>query len=86
MLDTKVVTWALSTFTGLSFVLCVLYGLVTPEAMHMHGFLEAVLPAFKWLTWPSFLLGLGESFLWGAYIGLVLTPLHNMYHRRWHMS
>ncbi|MBL8996272.1 MAG: hypothetical protein KJZ74_09275 [Gemmatimonadales bacterium] len=82
MLDTRVVTWSLSTFTALSFVFCVLFGLVTPESLHMHRFLEAVLPAFEWLSWTSFALGLVESFLWGAYVGLVFTPLYNLHYRR----
>lgn len=44
---------------------------------------EQVLPAFKWLTWWGFLLGLAESFLYGAYAGLVFCPLYNLLHRRW---
>lgn len=60
MLNMKVVTWALGLFTALSFVVCVLYGLITPESLHMHNFLEIVLPAFKWLTWWGFLLGVGR--------------------------
>lgn len=82
MLNTKLVTWALGLFAAVSFVLCVLYGLVTPQSVHMHTFLEAVLPAFKWLTWWSFLLGLVESFLWGAYAGLVFCPIYNFLKRR----
>jgi hypothetical protein len=42
-----------------------------------------VLPAFKWLTWWGFLLGLAESFLYGAYIGLVYCPIYNWLYRRW---
>jgi hypothetical protein len=82
MLDTRTVTWALGTFTAVSFLLCVLYGLVTPESLHMHQFLEIVLPAFRWLTVGSFFLGLVESFLWGVYAGLVFTPIYNGFHRR----
>ena len=82
MLDTRTVTWALGTFTAVSFVLCVVYGLVTPESIHMHQFLELVLPAFHWLTVSSFFLGLVESFLWGVYGGLVFTPIYNAFYRR----
>ena len=49
--------------------------------LHMHTFLEQVLPAFKWLTWWGFLLGLIESFLYGAYVGLVFCPIFNWLHR-----
>jgi hypothetical protein len=50
MLNIKLVTWALGIFTGITFVVCVIYGLVTPKSMHMSEFLEMVLPPFKWLT------------------------------------
>lgn len=83
MLDLKIVTWSLGITTAISFVVCVLYGLATPERLHMHVFLEQVLPAFKWLTWWGFLLGLAESFLYGVYAGLVYVPIYNFLKRRW---
>ncbi len=83
MLNTKLVTWALGIWAAISFVVCVLYGLVTPQSLHMSEFLEMVLPAFKWLTWWGFLLGLVESFLYGVYAGLVYCPISNWLHRRW---
>jgi hypothetical protein len=79
---TKLWTWALGVFTALSFVLCVIWGLLTPAALHMHKFLESVLPAFHWISFSAFVLGLAESFLWGAYIGLVFVPIHNFFYRR----
>ena len=82
MLDMRVVTSSLALFTTASFLLCVGVGLVTPTAFHMRTFLEAVLPAFHWLTPAGFVLGLAESFLWGAYIGLVYVPIHNALARR----
>ncbi len=82
MLQIKTVTWALATFLSISFVLCVIYGLLTPESLHMHQFLEIVLPGFKWLGFGSFFLGLIESFLWGAYIGLVYVPVYNFFYQK----
>ncbi|MDP2325156.1 MAG: DUF5676 family membrane protein, partial [Gammaproteobacteria bacterium] len=79
----KVVSSALGVWGAVSFVLCVLWGLVTPESLHMHQFLEMVLPAFQWLSWQGFLLGLVESFLWGFYAGALYVPLHNFFMRRW---
>jgi uncharacterized membrane-anchored protein len=78
----KLWTWSLGVFTTLSFVLCVIWGLVTPEALHMHKFLESVLPAFHWISPAAFVLGLIESFLWGAYTGLVFVPIYNFFYRR----
>ena len=83
MLNIKVVTWSLGIFTAISFVVCVIYGLIVPASLHMSSFLEMVLPAFKWLTIGGFLLGLIESFLYGVYAGLVYVPIYNILVRRW---
>jgi hypothetical protein len=83
MLNIRVVTWSLATFTTVSYVLCVVYGLIVPETLHMVQFLEIALPGFKWLTLGSFFIGLVESFLYGAYAGLVFTPIYNIYQRMW---
>jgi len=86
MLNLKIVTWSLGLFTAISFLFCVLYGVLTPESIHMHTFLESVLPAFKWLTWWGFLLGFVESFLYGVYAGLVFVPIYNFLYRKWGMK
>jgi len=83
MLDWKIVCWSLGLAAAFSFVICVLWGLIMPEALHMHAFLEQVLPAFKWLTWWGFVLGLIESFLWGFYAGIIYVPIYNFLLRRW---
>jgi hypothetical protein len=57
---------------------------VVPEKLHgMVEFLEMILPAFKWLTFGGFLLGLIESFLYGVYIGIVFVPIYNFINRKW---
>ena len=82
MLNIKVTTWSLGVFLAISFMLCVFYGLITPQSIHMHPFLESVLPGFKWLSIGLFFLGLIESFFWGIYIGLVYGFVHNFIHKR----
>lgn len=82
MLDIKLLTWALALFTTVSYVICVLYGLIAPEALHMHRGLEVALPGFRWLTLPGFLVGLVESFLYGVYGGLVFGWIYNTMWRR----
>ena len=82
-LNIKVVTWSLAVFTEVSFLICVLYGSIVPETVHMTQFLEIVLPGFRWLTVTGFLIGALESFLYGAYIGLVFTPIYNFFQQRW---
>jgi hypothetical protein len=82
LLNIRVVSWSLGIFFAISFMLCVLYGLIVPERLHgMTAFLEAVLPAFKWLTVGGFFLGLLESFLYGVYIGIVFVPIYNFVNR-----
>ena len=83
MINIRVLSWSLASFSSVSYVVCVLYGLVVPEALHMTGFLEQVLPGFRWLTPAGFVIGLLESFLYGAYAGLVFTPIYNGFRRRW---
>lgn len=83
MLNIKVVSWSLGIFTAISFVVCVIYGLIVPPNLHMAAFLESMLPAFKWLTFWGFILGLIESFLYGVYVGLVFVPIYNVLFRRW---
>ena len=72
---------SLSLFLGLSFVLCVLLGLVVPD-FGLHQPWLQFLPGFTWLTWPSFFLGLIESFAYGWYIALILGPLFNFFAAR----
>ncbi len=83
MLKLKVVCLSTGLWAAVSFVVCVAWGLVMPESLHMHDLLELILPAFKWLTWPGFLLGLLESFFFGVYAGLVFVPIFNVVNRRW---
>ena len=83
LLNIRIVSWSLGIFTAFTFILCVLYGLVVPEKLHgMVEFLEMILPAFRWLTFGGFILGLIESFLYGAYIGIVFVPIYNFLSRK----
>lgn len=83
MLNIKVVTWSLASFTTISYLVCVAYGVIVPASLHMSDFLEQILPGFEWLTGWGFLIGLVEAFIYGAYAGLVFTPVYNTFHRIW---
>jgi len=83
MLNIKVVTWSLAISMAFSYVFCVVYGLLTPSGVHMSAFLLQVLPGYELNSWRGFLVGLIQSFLYGAYAGLVYVPLYNFFHRRW---
>lgn len=82
-LNLLVVTWSLAIFSTVTFIVCVIYGLVVPESLHMQEFLEIFLPGFTWGTLSGFLVGLVKSFLYGAYTGLVYVPIYNFIYRKW---
>ncbi|WP_299820973.1 DUF5676 family membrane protein [uncultured Jannaschia sp.] len=73
---------SLGLFLAISFALCVAFGLIFPQAVMFRAWIE-LLPGFTWLSWPSFLLGLVESFAYGWYIALIFAPLFNIFAARW---
>ena len=77
MLHLRTVSLALGLTFAISFVICVLWGILLPEPLHMHQFLELVLPGFSWLSVASAVLGLVESFLFGAYFGAIFVLIYN---------
>lgn len=81
MLNSLLTTLSASVFAALSYLLCVAFGLATPESMHMHQLLELLLPGFVWLSAGAFFLGLVESILWGAYLGGGFAMTYNVIHR-----
>jgi hypothetical protein len=82
MLNIKVVALSLAIFSSVTFIVCVVYGLIVPESLHMSSLLEGVLPGFQWLTIIGVVIGLAESFLYGAYAGVVYVPIYNALQRR----
>jgi hypothetical protein len=74
---------ALSLFLAISYVLCVIGYLAFPSLPIDHAALAIFLPGFELLSWPTFLLGLVESFAWGWYVTLIFGPLYNFFATRW---
>ncbi len=81
MLNIRLATVSTSIFTTLSYLLCVAFGLLAPERIHMHHLLELLLPSFTWIDLGSFFLGLVESVLWGVYLGGGFAMVYNMVFR-----
>ncbi len=73
---------SLGLFLGVTYILCVLFDLWLPE-LAMNRTWALLLPGFKWLSWPSFFLGLAETFAYGWYIALVFAPLYNFFAGRY---
>ena len=74
---------SLSLFLAISYVLCVIGYLVFPGLPINHAALAIFLPGFELLSWPTFLLGLVESFAYGWYVALIFGPLYNFFATRW---
>jgi len=72
---------SLGLFLAITFVLCVVWGLILPGAA-IHPSWQALLPGFIWLSWQSFLLSLAESFAYGWYVALIFAPLFNFFSER----
>ncbi|MBI2202324.1 MAG: hypothetical protein HYU41_00450 [Candidatus Rokubacteria bacterium] len=67
-------------FFDVTFVLCVVWGLVVPTRLEtMAKIWEALLPGFTWLTPASFALACVELFLYGVYVAVVFVPLFNFF-------
>jgi hypothetical protein len=77
-LDWRTMALSVGLFAAVMFASCVVYGLVVPSRLHAARVLEVILPGFRWLSIESLALGLGETFLYGAYAGLVFTWIHNL--------
>lgn len=69
---------AMGSFLAITYVFCVAYDLAFGQRMY-EVWLN-LLPGFTWISWPSFFLGLVESFAYGFYFGLVFVPLYNFFH------
>ena len=73
--------WSLSTFFVISYVLCVLSGLIVPD-WRMHQPWLQFFPGFEWLTVKGFIIGLVESVAYGWYVGLLFGWLFNFFAAR----
>lgn len=72
---------ASSLFLAITFALCVAFDLLFP-AHAMFQAWQKLLPGFEWLSWPSFFLGLIESYGYGWYFALVWVPIYNLFATR----
>ncbi len=77
-LSIKAVGNATSLFLAISFVLCVGLSLIIARHL-MAQSLQMWLPGFVWLTGPSFVLGLAESYAYGWFIAALWVPLYNAF-------
>jgi hypothetical protein len=71
---------SLGLFLTLTYMLCVVFDLWFPEYA-MYRVWAPLLPGFVWISWPSFFLGLVETFAYGWYVALVFGPIYNLFAR-----
>ncbi len=72
---------SLGLFLAVSFVICVLFDLVFP-GYAMNPVWAPLFPGFTWLSWPSFFIGLVESFAYGWYVAVIFVPLYKFFATR----
>jgi hypothetical protein len=72
---------ALGTLLAVTFALCVGFDLIWPQ-LAMYETWIRLLPGVTWLSWPSFLLGLVESFGYGWFAALIFAPIYNLFAAR----
>ncbi|MGH1347625.1 MAG: DUF5676 family membrane protein [Nannocystales bacterium] len=70
---------AMASFLGISYLVCIAFGLAMPESLHMHTAWSPLLPGFEWLTLPGFFIGLAESYLYGWYFAFIFVPLYRRF-------
>lgn len=80
-LNVRLWMWSVGTFLAVNFSLCVVYGLIVPPIYHAKQLLEMTLPGFQWISVPAYFLGLAESFIYGAYAGVLFAVIHNLFVR-----
>lgn len=69
---------SLGLFFVVTYLLCILYGAVA-STDPMRQLLPMLLPGFRWLTWPDFLVGFAWSFIYGWYTAIVFVPIYNYF-------
>lgn len=76
MLNMKNWTLALGGTCVISYVICILWhlGVNDPAGVAM---LESTFPGLEWITPLGFVIGLVESFVYGAYAAATFVFLHN---------
>lgn len=72
---------ASSLFLAITFSLCVAWDLLFPQYAMFESW-RRLLPGFEWLSWPSYFLGLVESYGYGWFFALVWTPIYNVFAAR----
>ena len=70
---------AASIFLAVSFAICMIWGMIAPANLHMHGAWEDWLPGFSFDAPSTWLLGLVETYLYGWYVALLFVPLYNYF-------
>ena len=73
---------SLSSFFAISFLGCILLGLIVPDA-GMHRPWLQFFPGFEWVTPRGVVIGLIWTQVYGWYIALVLGSLSNFFAARW---
>jgi hypothetical protein len=67
--------WTFCLFLLISYLLCIILGLLAPQTMHMHEAWSPLLPGYEWLTLTGFFAGAIDRFAYGWYIAIIIVPI-----------
>lgn len=71
----------LSSFLLVTYVLCILFGLLVPDIFRMHEAWAPLLPGFEWLTPQGVLFGAIGAYGYGWYIAVLIVPISRIFNR-----
>lgn len=75
-LSVRAASLGLGFSLAIGYALCVLFDLVFP-GYAMYRAWAILLPGFKWINFESFLIGLVETFLYGALFAALFVAIYN---------
>lgn len=76
----KPVLLSLASFGVITYILCILFGLIFPQ-WAMYQLWEILLPGFTWISWGSFFVGLLGIIGYAVYVAALLVPIYNYFRK-----
>lgn len=86
MYKMRVWIWTLGLLSTLAFLHVVLLGLFGSTHLTVDRALHILLPGYHSGSMSGFMIGLVESFLWGAYAAILFVVIHNYFYGIHHIA
>lgn len=86
MYKMRVWIWTLGMLSTLAFLHVVLLGLFGSTHLTLDQPVHILLPGYHPGSVSGFVIGLVESFLWGAYVAILFVVIHNYFYGIHHIA